>query len=336
MTTILPPTLPAILPPFLVVSLNPTLQKTMVFDNFTTGEVNRAVKIRTDASGKGVNITRVLHQLDQDVLHLTHVGGAGTEQFLSLCAQDTLNLQTVAGGTKIRICTTIIDRGRNQTTELIEPGCSVEPSCEQEVLEHFYRLLPSFGTLIVSGSTAPGYHSDLFARMTADARRHNLSVLLDIRGPMLKEVLTGSRKMLPHILKINLQELSETFFPANEGTLPEHSVNPEILSAAADVMKTLGSRGIVPIITRGRRAVLSLSEEGNVCASEPQKITAYNTIGCGDAFTAGLVAGLSKKPDLEQALHTAHDIAARNAAQLKPGTIVQEELDQLESSAYIP
>jgi len=68
-------------PRFLVVCLNPTIQKTLVFKSLKLDAVNRAAEVRTDASGKGVNVARVLTQCGYPATHLTHAGGPNKDWF---------------------------------------------------------------------------------------------------------------------------------------------------------------------------------------------------------------------------------------------------------------
>ncbi len=76
----------------LVVCLNPTLQKTLVFSSLREGEVNRTPTYYLDASGKGVNVARVLGQLGIESVHLTHAGGMFREVFITLAEQDGLRM----------------------------------------------------------------------------------------------------------------------------------------------------------------------------------------------------------------------------------------------------
>lgn len=93
---------------FLTISLNPTLQKTLVFRDVKLNEVNRCTEQFLDVSGKGINVSRVLLQLNEAVNHLTPVGGRDRELFLSLAAQDGIQCYTVDSGIDIRWCYTVI------------------------------------------------------------------------------------------------------------------------------------------------------------------------------------------------------------------------------------
>jgi 1-phosphofructokinase/tagatose 6-phosphate kinase len=104
----------------LSVSLNPTIQKTLVFPNFVSDTVNRAVQHRLDASGKGINVSRVLTQLGKNCTHLTQLGGQFRAIFLELCEQDGLTIEWVESQSPIRFCYTIINNEDKSVTELVE------------------------------------------------------------------------------------------------------------------------------------------------------------------------------------------------------------------------
>ncbi|HAP56468.1 MAG TPA: carbohydrate kinase, partial [Sphaerochaeta sp.] len=59
----------------LTVCLNPTFQNTLRFASFKIGEVNRASEHYLDASGKGMNTARIVSQLGEQSMLLTHLGG---------------------------------------------------------------------------------------------------------------------------------------------------------------------------------------------------------------------------------------------------------------------
>ncbi len=120
-------------PRFLAVCLNPTLQKTLVVSSTRPGEVNRCLKSRLDASGKGVNVARVLGQLGEDCTHLTHAGGQFRRVFLKLAEQSGVTVQAIDSHSEIRFCTTIVELESDCATELVESSERVNESTESRV-----------------------------------------------------------------------------------------------------------------------------------------------------------------------------------------------------------
>jgi 1-phosphofructokinase/tagatose 6-phosphate kinase len=307
--------------PFLVVGFNPTFQTTMVFDSLQVGEVNRAAEIWYDVAGKGLNVARVLHQLGEDAVHLTHLGGPERERFLALCETDGIDVVHVSGGDAIRTCTTVVDRQNATATELIEPASPVTGAVEQELLDRFCALLERCNTVVLAGSMTPGYAEDLPARLTSMARRAGLHVFADYRGVPLQKTLQNPPGERPNILKVNLVEFAQTFFFGGAQRLAEHTRDEEVLQTAHTHMRAVSEMGILPIVTRGKEPTLYLGEDGTLRTSPPLEITAVNAIGSGDSFAAGLLHELAAGGALDIALECAHAVAAMNASNIHPGSI---------------
>lgn len=312
--------------PFLVVCLNPTLQKTLAFESFAVNEVNRVGDERLDASGKGVNVARVLAQMGENATHLTHLGGDRRELFETLCRDDGFTLEVVPCETPIRSCITAIDRSSHTTTEIVEPTQPVTSATEREIVERYRTILPESGTVIFSGTTAPGYNVDLFARMIGIARERGSFVIADFRGEPLKAALENVPEHRPQLIKPNLKEFAQTFLFTGAATVSEHATDRETLNRTRKQMERLAREGITTVITRGANAALAVDSEapGELIECASLSLTPVNTIGCGDAFTAGLAAELSTGGTLRDAMERGHALAAMNAAQLRPGSIRPE------------
>jgi fructose-1-phosphate kinase PfkB-like protein len=60
----------------LCVGLTPVLQRTMVFEQVRRDRVNRAIDVRETASGKVINVARVVHRLAGDAIAVRIGGGS--------------------------------------------------------------------------------------------------------------------------------------------------------------------------------------------------------------------------------------------------------------------
>lgn len=303
----------------LVICLNPTIQRTFVVDRFRVGEVNRAAQHRTDASGKGVNLARVLVQLGVHATHLTHSGGRDGPLFRGLAEHDGIEMDVVDADIEIRVAHTIVDRAQGSTTELVEEGREVPPDVEGRLRARFLRYIRAVDGIAISGSKAPGFSPDLFAWMVGEARRNHTPVLSDYRGEDLQASLARS----PHIVKPNLAEFVQTFLPERvpaEG-LSEHVQDASLLADVREKMLELHERyGSLPVVTRGAYPTLFV-ENGQVAEESPIEIEPVNTIGSGDAFAAGFFFKYLSGESVRTAVHFGHECAALNAGILKPGVI---------------
>jgi 1-phosphofructokinase/tagatose 6-phosphate kinase len=304
--------------PILVVCLNPTLQRTLLFSSWSPGEVNRARSSCLDASGKGINVARIINQYeDSDAfsLHLTHCRGEEGELFEKLCRQEDIEIETVEGG-GVRTCTTIVDESKGSATEFIEPSTPVDASTVVALQKRFSELLVSSSLLVLSGSVASGYPDDLFAGFCRQAAEHGIPVVADFRGSMLLKSLSFH----PSVIKINLSEFAATFHLGSR-PIGEQEDDRELVNAAWPIMERLEKSGSPVVISRGARETLFL-KEGKRTMVPARRVEALNTIGCGDAFTAGLALSLLVGESLASGVALGHELASRNAELLRPGSIL--------------
>lgn len=306
---------------FVTLCLNPTLQRTLRLPRLRVGEVNRAASVRVDASGKGINVSRVLLQLlsssaaatTDGVAHLCQCGDgcdAVTRQFFSLVAAQLPTLRRLCAtpsGSGVRVCTTLIDDAAHTATEIVEEGHAVCADADAAVRSEFSSLLAEAHTVVVSGSKAPGFGAALFPWCVAEAKAAGCTVVCDFRGADLVASLASR----PDFVKINAAELSETF-----GTAAADAT-----TTVARIFEQFGARCVV---TNGADATLFVDEDGKVCSALPKRIDAVvNAIGSGDAFAAGFAKALRDGRTISEAVAAGHDCGARNALCVGPGTLLQ-------------
>jgi len=321
---------------FLTVCLNPTLQKTLRFSSIHPGTVNRTGAHRLDASGKGINVTRVLTQLGKKALHLTQLGGGLRPLFLSLCEQDGLSVQWVESESQIRFCYTLLSgmestlsdtdgalQDGSAVTELIEESETVRAGTEDRLLETFDDILVrgrDLSWLIISGTKAAGFSDSVIPAMTQRAKDKRLKVILDIKG----KDLTESIKYQPDIVKPNLFEFAADFAPEliknNELTALDNIAKERIKSAVLDMAQKYKCR---VILTNGSRKIIAADNLSTDIFYEIEvlPVKTVNSIGCGDAFTAGLASALEDGADFREAIGEGCKCGALNAALVRPGVV---------------
>ncbi|KAH3744781.1 tagatose-6-phosphate kinase [Pelomyxa schiedti] len=313
---------------FLTVCVNPTLQRTLTLPTVTLGEVNRATRHRLDASGKGINVSRVLAQLGAPVLHLCQAGGDSRELFLSLARADHIDVRYAETEADIRTCYTLLGESPPSTTEVVEEGRVISPSTETALREMFTRLLPSCHTVVISGSKAPGFSPQFFPNLVKEAKASGALVIIDYRGADL----VNSIDHRPDIIKPNFSEFAETFCGRKPGS--EASADPLLQKdIEKEMLRLLREKGITSIVTHGHLPTLWIDTDGVIHEAVPTLVKPVNTIGCGDVFTAGLAYTLhqqnwlhlstpaEKTAAMQAAIQHAQICASKNAMLERPGVI---------------
>lgn len=299
----------------LVVCLNPTFQRTMLFDAYKEGEVNRAKQVFFEASGKGVNVSRVLGQKGSNNLLLTHIGYNSSDEMIKLCEKDNINLlYTIAKNTKNRTCTTIINK--NIVTELVEEPDSVNEVDVVRIMRLFEDNIDYCDALIISGTKSPGYYDELYPYFVKKAKELNKFVLLDLKG----NDLINSIKYSPDVIKPNLNEFMKTFF--NE-TILERELSNKYRDKVIKKMKELyEKKGIKCIITAATNPIWSYNDNTFYEFEIIKSNKVVNTIGCGDTFSASLTHNIINNKSFEESIKEAIKDSAKNAENIKPGNIL--------------
>ncbi len=306
-----------------VLCLSTSLQRTAIFDGFAVNEVNRSRRFRLDASGKGLNSARVLHQLEKkSVTAIAPIGKENADVFLSLVKDDLLPIEPVFLPGFTRECLTIVDKLGKTTTELVmdEPLFSQEiidtdiAQAEKEIDEKLEKLFKNSDAFVFTGSRPQYWSKDLPAKVCKKALERGLTVLVDCQGVELLNIL---EVCTPTIIKINEKEFCSTFTVSEN--LSQNCLLPFVTKKSEELQN-------IVIVTRGKQPGL-IGNKGDSALFETQKVDVVNTIGCGDSFNAGFlheyIRGIEEcgEPNLLHSCKNGVRCASLNAANEKVGNI---------------
>ncbi len=303
--------------------LSTTLQRTATFTNILEGEVNRSKHFRLDASGKAVNVVRVLNQLKEGCSSvICPIGKENADIFINLSKSDNLLVKPITISGFTRECITIIESNSKTVTELVmdepvlEDTDSLEEirTAEKKLLSTLFESFATSNALVFAGSRPKIWSENLNVTICQEAVKQGLSVLVDFWGKDLLEVLSVC---IPEIIKINAKEFCGTFGLACEND------DEELLQAICDKSKELQN---CIVITRGKDSTLA-SHKGKGYSQSIETVNLVNSIGCGDSFSAGFLYEYlldkinGKEINIQKALIKGTWCAARNAEVEKVGSI---------------
>ena len=305
----------------LTVTLNASIDKRYVVENYQIGEVNRVLECSYTAGGKGLNVSKNAVIAGAEVAAVGYAGGhAGeyiTEQIRLLGIRD--EFVRVEG--ESRSCINIYDTVRNTQTEFLEPGMTVNREAEEALLERYGRLLEECSVAAVSGSIPKGSSPDIYQKLTAAARACGRPIILDTSGSLLRRVVDAAREEKPTMIKPNIDEIRML-----KGLSRTDEMSLDDLRAAAEELYEGGIE--VVVISLGKDGSLMVCKEGCFRAEVP-KVPAVNTVGCGDSMIAGFAAGMERGLSMEECLRLAGAISAANAMCEETGFFVKEDMEKL-------
>ena len=152
------------------ITLNPALDKTVSIPNFSIDTVNRIQTLRTDAGGKGINVSKGIHSLGAVSTAAGILGGSTGQAILE--ALKKLGIETffhfIPGETRTNL--KVIDPSRHTNTDINEPGPPVQPDDLAGLLSALLIRASAGDIAVISGSLPAGAPADTYFTWTRALR----------------------------------------------------------------------------------------------------------------------------------------------------------------------
>lgn len=241
-----------------------------------TVTLNPAVDIRNGnkyAGGKGINVSRALHNLGvEDVLTYTFSGGARGKELLHLMEEAGLNI--IIQEIEAEIRSTKIVRGWPEIKKSTESP-AVQISETAGLIEKLDKNVLPGDYVVLAGSMPRGISPLIYGYLVPHFNDKQANVILDSSQ---KDALKAGMYQHPFAMKPNEQEWAEVI-----------GIQGEIQKILPKLMKRYKLE--YAFCMRGAKGIIFLNNSGIIKAIPPQ-VKVGSTVGCGDAVTAGFLYGL--------------------------------------------
>lgn len=301
------------MPSVATVTLNPALDRTVSLDRLQPGGLNRALSVRLDAGGKGINLARVLRRLGIDAVSLGFLAGDTGRLVAELLGREGMASDFVWVPGETRTNLKLVD-GRGRVTEVNEPGPLVTEVELQALEARVLALDPAVQVLALAGSAPPGVEPELYGRLLRLARERGLRTVLDAEGDALEAGLEAR----PYLVKPNADEAARLF-----------GERPGTLAEAAEMAATLVERGVELALVSLGAAGCAFATRGESGWGRPPEVPVRGTVGAGDSLLAGVVAGVLGGREASEAVRMGVAVAASAVAQEGPGRPDPEQVRAL-------
>lgn len=300
----------------LTITMNTSVDITYTVDDFRNGHTNRVKNVVKTAGGKGLNVSRVLHQVQAEVCASGLIGGTTGDYIQNSLDSQNLKHCFYQINQESRNNISIIC-GKEQT-EILEAGPTVEIEEQQQFIEMFKNLLNEIDTVVLSGSLPRGIKSNFYSRLIAIAIDQEKQVLLDTSGEALEESISAPIK--PTLIKPNEHELSD---------LLKEPIDPKNLCGLKNKLSSQRFYRIPWIVVSlGADGALVKHGEEYYHAEVPT-IKVMNAIGSGDSVIAGLAFGIDQKESPIDIIKRGMAYGVLNALEEKPGYLKINEIGKI-------
>lgn len=281
----------------ITVTLNPAIDKTIEIDEFQIGNVNRITSTRVDVGGKGINVSKVIKELQCKSLALGFLGGSSGNQIKEYLNDSNINndFLSIKGETRTNI--KIIDNVNNTHTDINENGPSVTLGDITNIKKKIMEYCEEKSLVILSGSVPSGASSSIYGDIIKDIKNKGGKVILDADGDMLMQGIKAG----PYIVKPNVEELEKAFGISLD--------NEEKVIETSKKILEYGVKYVV--ISQGSEGSIFISRD-KIAKVTGLKVEVKSTVGAGDSMVAALAVAIENNYSLEETMKLACATSAAN------------------------
>lgn len=290
------------------VTLNPSIDYIVRLDHLEMGLVNR---IREDfklPGGKGINVSRILNQLNVPSTAWGYLGGFTGGYIENSLQQEGIHTDF----TPIREVTRInVKVKAGEETEINGAGPQISDEERELFLKKFETLTPE-DLVILSGSKPPSLPEGYYQQLIQSVKARGASFVIDTTGEELVQALRHH----PLVVKPNHHELAEIYgFTASSYT--------DIIPYGKKLLEEGAQFALVSMAAEG-----ALFFEGDsVYHGQSPSGTVKNSVGSGDSMIAGFTGTLLQSGDPLEAFRIS--LACGSATAFADDLAVREEITAL-------
>ncbi len=285
------------------ITLNPSLDEYISVHGLKVDESNRWTTLRRYAGGKGIDVSRAIHEMGGVTVAYGFIGGQEGRTVEILLDEEGVLFSLTPIEQETRTNFIIVDTSTHQQTIINAPGPHISKRELERFLKKLEEIQPRPDLVVVSGSVPPGVSTTIYYDLVMVVKSFGVRAILDTAGPWLEEGI----KAKPYLIKPNVHETEELL-------KTELSTEEAIIEAARKLVKT----GIeVVVISRGKDGIIAATKD-SIFKGVPPVLKVRSAVGAGDCTVAGLALKIAEGAPLIEACRLG--VAMGAAAVLTPGT----------------
>lgn len=291
-------------------TLNPALDYLCETESFTLGKTNRNTKEMMSPGGKGINVSRVLNNLNVDTCVLGFVAGFTGLEIKRLVNELNINEKLItlpSGNTRINV-----KIKSNNETELNGNG----PDIDKESLDNLFKQLSKLtnkDTLVLSGSIPKSLDKNIYVDIMNKLKDKKVRIIVDTSSNALLKTLEYN----PFLIKPNKDELEELFDLKLD--------NEEDIIKYAMLLKTKGAINV--LVSLGKDGAILIDEKNIIHCMKAPEGKLIKSVGSGDSMIAGFIYNYDLTHDYSKAFKYA--VCAGSASAFKDTFANKEDIDKL-------
>lgn len=287
-------------------TFNPAIDYYLSVDDLILGAVNRTKTEQIRFGGKGINVSLVLKELGVKSVAMGFIGGFTGESLENHLKQKGIDCDFVKvdGNTRINV--------KLNDTDINAAG----PSITENELQQFYKKLDNLKCgdfLVLSGSVPKSLPQNTYQVILERLKGKGINFAVDAE----KDLLLGTLKYKPFLIKPNHNELSQIFNTEIK--------NFQTAILYAQKLQGMGARNVM--VTLGKLGAVLLDENSTAYTLTAPKGEVISAVGSGDSAVAAFLAEYLNGGNYENCLKLA--VAAGSATAFSNGLAKKDFITQI-------
>lgn len=296
-------------------TLNPAIDYVVGVNDYEEGKINKTVREKIYAGGKGINVSVVLNNLEVDSVALGFVAGPTGIMLENMLADEGIKTKFIkvsSGMTRINIKLSDMKK----ETEI--NGCG--PNITSDDMNELYKYLDEVNDddiLVMSGS---------IPAMITQSVYSDICYFLRKRGCKAEFVIdTSSKEMLetlqynPLLIKPNNHELGNLFDVVIDSF--------EKAEVYARKLKEMGAKNVM--VSMGKMGAILIDENDGCHKVKAPQGAVINSVGAGDTTVAAFIASVRKNNTLDYDAIAKYCVAAGSATAFLEGLAGKSEIERI-------
>ncbi len=291
-------------------TLNPSLDYFIYLKDIKKNTLNIPNKTAIVAGGKGINVSKVLKNLNTTNTAITFTGGFCGEKIITELKELNINHHTISVNENTRINLKL--KENDGETEIAGQSPTISKESVNKLCNYIKENLQNGDSLICSGSIPNSIDFNIYKQLALllEQTAKNINVVLDTRGESLRDNLYNN-----FLIKPNKKELEDMF---NQ----KFNSIKEIIKSCDYFLKK-GIKNI--IVSMGGEGSLYINAN-EVFKAEPMDLKMINTVGAGDSMVAGFMTAAERNYKLDDCYKMA--VATASATVSKEGLASEEDVEK--------
>ena len=300
------------------ITLNPYLDNIIDIEELVYDDVNRIAEEKKHASGKGIDVSRVIKELGGQSIAMGLIGGYRGLELESRLINEGIVCDFIKISSETKTHITVYQRNKKIQTLLSASDPDVS-SFEITTFFNKVKAIPN-GNLVVLIGNAPEFISDNFyAQLITTLKEKNIKVIFDSDNTPLKKGISVG----PYLIKPNIHEL---------GRLVDKNISE--IEDIIEYTKPIKKNVEYIVVSMGVMGALGISND-EIYHVIPPKIKVGSSIGAGGSLVAGIAFAFNEGMNLKEALVLG--VACGTAAALNQGKELckKEDIDVIKKEVKI-